>query len=471
MSYKKGENRDQLTLMPLFLDDYIGADSICRIIAAYVSNLDMSAMDFKYAQTKETGRPPFNPTSMLMLYLYGYLNRVRSSRRLEAETHRNIEVMWLLEKLTPDDKTISNFRKDNAKALKKVFRQFSLWCNEQDLYGRELTAVDGSKFRANANRRSIHTQKGTEKRLAEIEKKISEYMNELEKNDQAETDDASFDSGRISEVLKHLNEKKETLQEWLKKIEESDGKEISTIDPDAHFMHTNGDGRNLDACYNVQTVVDSKHKLIVDFDVTTCPDDKGALVAMTESAKEIMGVDKVGVAADKGFYDGEDISICEQSGTTCYIPATLDYKPAPNENYNKSKFRYDAQNDCYICPKNQTLPLVKTRKQNGEIIRKEYQSSKVCKKCPNRHLCTITQRGGRTIVRNAHQDILDTINDRMKTTEGYETFRERKKIVEHPFGTIKAVWGFKQFLCHRQEKTIGEASLMFLAYNLRLLLI
>jgi len=466
MKYKQGEYREQLTIEPLCLDDYIPQNSICRIIAAFVGSLDLLAMGFKYAETKGNGRPPYNPAAMLMLYIYGYLNRIRSSRRLEAETHRNIEVMWLMEKLTPDDKTVSNFRKDNAKSLKKVFRQFSLWCNEQDLYGRELVAVDGSKFRANANRRSIHTQKGTAKKLAEVEKKISEYMNELERNDKAEADEAKLDTARISEVLKHLNEKKETLQEWLKKIDGNDGKEISVIDPDAHLMHTNGDGRSLDACYNVQIVVDEKHKLIVDFDVSTCPDDKGALVTMTESAKEIMGVDEISATGDKGYYDGEDIEKCEQNGTTCYISAVTDYKPAPNESYNKSKFRYDAQNDCYICPENQELSLVKTRKENNEIIRKEYQNRKACKSCQNRHLCT-TAKTGRTIIRAAHQNTLDIVNTRMKTVEGYTTFCERKKIVEHPFGTAKAVWGYKQFLCRGHEKTIGEASLVFLAYNLR----
>ena len=468
MPYIQGENREQMTLTPMCLDDYIEDNNICRVIAAYVSSIDMADMGFKYAETKENGRPPYNPTAMLMLYLYGYLNRVRSSRRLEAETHRNVEVMWLLEKLTPDDKTISNFRKDNGKSLKKVFRVFSLWCNEQELYGRERAAVDGSKFRANANRKSIHTQKGTEKKLAEVEKKISEYMNELEKNDKAEEEEARVDTSRIGEILKHLSEKKETLQEWLQKIEENDGKEISTVDPDAHLMHTNGDGRPLDACYNVQTVVDSKHKLIVDFDVSTCPDDKGALVTMTESAKEIMGVDELDVAADKGYYDGDDIEKCEANGTVCHIPKTADHAPAPDENYNKSKFRYDAENDCYICPEGKTLPFRKLNKhKDDKESRRVYYDSKICGNCPNREKCTTNKRDGRAIYRNPHQDALDVVNARMKTNEGREIFCERQKIVEHPFGTTKAVWGFKQFLCRGQEKTTGEASLVFLAYNFR----
>jgi len=462
MPYIQGENREQLTLTPMCLDDYITSDSICRVIDAFVRSLDITELGFKYSQTKDTGRPPHDPANMLMLYLYGYLNRIRSSRRLEAETHRNIEVMWLMEKLTPDDKTICNFRKDNAKALKKVFRQFSLWCSHQGLYGKELVAVDGSKIRANSSRRNIHTQKGTEKKLAEIEKKISEYMNELERNDTVEADDVKLDAARISEVLKHLNEKKETLQDWLKKIEENNGEEISTIDPDAHIMRQGGDGRALDACYNVQSVVDEKHKLIVDFDVSTCPDDKGALPKMTESAKEIMGVDKISVVADKGYYDGDDIEISEKNGTACFVAVVESYAHAPDTNYDKKHFKYDAEKDCYICPEGKVLPFKKLHVDGSRI----YSSAKICKNCPNKENCT-KNKYGRSIYRNSHQDVLDTNNARMLTDEGRETFRERKKIVEHPFGTTKAVWGYRQFLCRGQEKTTAEMSLTFLAYNFR----
>jgi transposase len=301
MPYKQGENRNQLTLTPLCLDDYIKPDSICRVIAAYVGNLDIATLGFKYAEAKDTGRPPHDPAKMLALYLYGYLNRVRSSRRLEAETRRNVEVMWLMEKLTPDDKTICNFRKDNAAALKKVFREFSLWCNQQGLYGKELVAVDGTKIRANNSRRNIHTQKGTEKELASVEKKIGEYMNELESNDDAEASDVKLDAAALREALKRLQEKKDKLADWLTKIEANGGAEISTIDPDAHIMHSGGDARPLDACYNVQAVADAKHKLIVDFDVSTCPNDSGALRQMTEAAKEIMGVSEISAVADKEF--------------------------------------------------------------------------------------------------------------------------------------------------------------------------
>ena len=467
MPYIQGENREQMTLTPMCLDDYIEPDNICRVIAAYVGRLNMRVLGFKYAESKDTGRPPHDPASMLMLYLYGYLNRIRSSRRLEAETKRNVEVMWLMEKLTPDDKTICNFRKDNATALKKVFHEFSLWCSRQGLYGKELVAVDGSKIRANSSRRNIHTQKGTEKGLASVEKKINEYMNELDVNDAAEDDVTKLSPEAVREILQRLNDKKDALQNWLRQIESNDGMEISTVDPDAHIMHTGGDGGNLDACYNVQSVVDKKNKLIVDFDVSTCPDDSGALLKMT-GAKEIMEVDKISVAADKGYYNGGDIEQCEQNGTACYIPKTDDYAHAPDRNYDKSNFKYDKESDCYICPEGQTLPFRQLQKR-GEGIEtgRVYYDNTVCRKCPNKEKCMTNKRDGRKIYRNNRQGALDIVDSRMQAAEARQIFRERKKIVEHPFGTVKAVWGYRQFLCRGQEKTTAEMSLTFLAYNLR----
>jgi transposase len=440
-----------------------------------VNNLDLAEMEFKYAETKSTGRPPYDPSPMLMLYLYGYLNRIRSSRRLHAETMRNVEVMWLMEKLTPDDKTICNFRKDNAAALKKVFRAFSLWCNEQELYGKELVAVDGSKIRANSSRKNIHTKNVTEKDIASIEKKISEYMNELEKNDAAEANEAKLSSETIQEILKHLNEKKGTLQGLLKQIEANGGNEISTVDPDAHFMHQGGDGRSLDACYNVQTVVDSKHKLIVDFEVSTCPDDKGALPMMTERAKEIMGVDEISVAADKGYYDGDDIAECEKNGTTCYIPKVgSQAHDAPDPKYNRIHFKYDRENDCYICPEGAKLGFRRNKKRalksneskEDQKFDRVYANYDACRNCACYAQCTTNKRG-REVFRNLNQDALDIVDNRMKADNARQTLRERKKIVEHPFGTTKHIWGYRQFLCRGKKKTTAEQSLTFLAYNFR----
>jgi transposase len=462
MSYTTGENREQLTLMPLCLDDYIGEGSVCRVIDAYVNSLNLAALGFKYAETKATGRPPFDPADMLKLYIYGYMNRVRSSRRLEAETQRNVEVMWLLGKLTPDDKTICNFRKDNPEALKKTFREFSLWCAKQGLCDKELVAVDGTKIRANANRHSIHTAKGTEKMLSEVNEKIEKYLKLLDETDANERDETKPSAETVRSILAHLSEKKAELTSRKAEIEANGGKEISTVDPDAHLMHTNGDGRPLDACYNVQTVAESKNGLVLDFDVTTCPDDKGALPKMTESAKEIMGIETLEVSADKGYYDGGDISECEQNGVVTYIPKTADYAHAPDSRYDRKNFKYDTEKDCYICPEDQTLICNKIRPDGS----KNYQNKKVCKNCPQRAKCTVN-KSGRTICRNANQAVLDRNNSRMSIETGREKYKTRSRTIEHIFGTIKAVWGYRQFLCRTQERTTAETSFAFLAYNLR----
>ena len=290
MQYITGENRDQMTFTPMCLDDYIADDAVVRVIDAFVDTLNLIALDFKRAELNECGRPPYSPAMMLKLYIYGYMNRIRSSRRLQAEAGRNIEVMWLTGKIVPDDRTIAYFRHDNAASLKKVFKEFSLWCKEAGLYGGKSVAVDGTKMRANANRNSIHTAKLTDMKLAEVDEKIDKYMKLLDEADRKEINESAFSSETVKSILKHLSEKKDRLLGRKKQIDENGGKEVSTVDPDARIMHTNGDGRSLDACYNVQTVADSKNKLIMDFDVTTCPDDKGALPKMTASAKYIANV-------------------------------------------------------------------------------------------------------------------------------------------------------------------------------------
>jgi transposase len=466
MPYTIGESREQLTLMPLCLDDYIGENSVCRMIDAYVNSLDMAALGFKYAETKATGRPPFDPADMLKLYVYGYMNRVRSSRRLEAEAQRNVEVIWLLGKLTPDDKTICNFRKDNPVALKKTFREFSLWCVKQGLCDRELAAVDGTKIRANANRHSIHTEKGTEKMLSEVNEKIERYLKLLDETDANEADETKLSAENVKSILAHLSEQKAKLAVQKAEIEANYGKEISTIDPDAHLMHTNGDGRNLDACYNVQAVAEPKNGLILDFDVTICPDDKGALPKMAESAKKILGVQTLDVSGDKGYYDGGDAAECEQNGVTAYVPKVADHSHAPDRNYDKSNFKYDVENDCYTCPEGNAVPFNRLQKRPDVGIDRLYQNRKLCPNCPNREKCTIN-KSGRIISRNSNQDALDRNNARMATDAGREKYKTRSSTIEHIFGTVKAVWGYRQFLCRTRERTTAETSLAFLAYNLR----
>ncbi|GHU71620.1 transposase [Clostridia bacterium] len=461
MAHIVGDNRMQYTLMPLCLDDYIEDCSVCRVIDVYIGSLDLIEFGFKYAEAGIIGRPSYDPADMLKLYIYGYLNRIRSSRRLEVEAKRNVEVMWLLNNLTPDDKTISNFRKDNSDSLKKAFREFSIWCAKQGLCDKENVAVDGTKIRANANRHSIYTEKGTEKMLAEVQAKIDKYMKQLDESDAEESDENKLTPETIKSILEHLADKKAKLLARKAAIEANGGKEISTVDPDAHLMHTNGDGRNLDACYNVQTVAEGKSGLVLDFDVTTCPDDKSALPKMAESAKEVLDVQTLEVAADKGYYDGEDIAHCEQNEVITYIPKVALYAHAPEESYNLSGFTYNAESDSYTCPEGEVLTLKRAR-SNG---RKEYTNRSACQGCNNRERCTTANN--RTICRTENQEALDRNNERMLTEEGREKYRQRSCTIEHIFGTIKAVWGYRQFLCRTRERTMAEMSLTYLAHNLR----
>jgi len=470
MTYIIGESRDQFTLTPLCLDDYIGPDSICRVIEAYVSRLDMIALGFKYAEIKDTGRPPFDPAKMLSLYIYGYLNRVRSSRRLEAETGRNIEVMWLMDKLTPDDKTISNFRKDNAAALRKVFREFSLWCSAEGLYGKELIAVDGTKIRAASSRKNSHTQKFTEKQLADVEKKITKYMKSLDENDAQESDEVKPSAEAVQDALKKLTDKKAKLEGFLDQMKENGVEEISTVDPDCRIMKQGGDGRPLDACYNVQTAVDAKNKLIVDFEVTSCAKDAGSLFETTQSAKEILDVQEITVVADKGYYEGKDIADCENHGTTCLIPEVPGSYSAPDPKYDHENFIYNKESDIYTCPEGQALSykrVIKHNKADGtKGTNRVYGNPKACANCPHRAECT-ESKNGRSIYRSEYQDTLDEVDARMSTPEGRQTFKKRQQTVEHPFGTTKHGWGYRNYLCRGKEKTTAEQSMVFLAYNLR----
>ena len=465
MPYISGEDREQLSLLPVCLDDYIGRDNICRVIAAYVESLDMVALGFKYAQTKGTGRPPHNPSSMLMLYLYGYMNRIRSSRRLEVETTRNVEVMWLMRKVTPDDKTICNFRKDNAEALKRAFREFSIWCNQQGLYGREVIAVDGTKIRANNSRKNIHTKKNTEMLLGDIEKKIAEYMTKLEENDAVEQADPELSTEAIQDTLKRLQARKTKLEDWRAQIEANGDHEIAEIDPDCRMMKQGGNARALDACYNVQTVVDDKNKLIVDFEVTSSSDEKEALPKMSEAAKEIMGVSEITVLADKGYYIPKDIAACEQNQTICLVASVERGAGAPDPAFDHKAFQYDKERDCYICPMGKDIPFRRI-KTDGKLVGREYHNSIACNACSKHASCTKLKRG-RLIFRNPYQDALDIVNARMRSTEGRHAYKRRKELVEHPFGTTKRSWAFGNFLCRGRQKVTGEQSLVFWAYNFR----
>ena len=424
------------------LDDYISDDHICRVISAFVNQLDMKALNFKYAEHENIGNRPYDPRMMLSLYIYGYLHRIRSSRRLEAETYRNVEVMWLMSGLTPNNKTICNFRKDNPEPLRSVFREFNILCKNLSLFGGELTATDGTKFRANNSRKNNHNKITVEKSLSYINKQISEYMNALEESDSNETDDLKLSPEKIKEILKNLNERKAKYESLSSRLETES--EISTIDVDARLMHSGGDARPLDVCYNVQTIVDSKHSLIVDFEVSNRADDKGNLNNMTMKAKEVMCVETLTNLADRGYYDGEDIVSCEDNGVTSLVSKPKSGGRSKEKCFKREQFIYDVEKNCYICPCKRELSFKRVDERCGKKYL-VYNNFSACNECKSRSKCTSSKY--RNILRISYQDKLDIVDKRTKDKK--DLYRKRQSIVEHVFGTIKSVWGYKQCLCRR----------------------
>jgi len=284
LAYITGEDRYQITMFPECIDDYVSDDNPVRFIEAFVMSLDLIKMGFKYSQDNKIGRPPYNPQDMLKLYIYGYLNRIRSSRRLEAEAARNLELIWLMRKLKPDFKTIADFRKDNKKALIQVFREFSLLCKDWGLYGREIVAIDGSKFRASNSKRNNYNEKKLNRHIKYIEDKIKQYMEDLEEGDAAEAGIPKSTAEEINQRIKELQERKVKYQEKLEELQKSNDTEVSTTDPDARLMAVNNNG--IEVSYNVQTVVDAKHSLIVDTEVTNNPTDYDQLSNMAKKSSE-----------------------------------------------------------------------------------------------------------------------------------------------------------------------------------------
>ena len=461
MRYKEGKNKHQLSLTPICLDDYVPEDHLCRVISAFTSQLDMKALGFKYAEPNNLGCRPYDPRMMLNLYIYGYMNRVRSSRRLEAETNRNIEVMWLMDRLAPDYKTISNFRKDNAKILRKTFYSFSIMLRHLGLYGGEVEATDGTKFRANNSRKNNHNKTTVKRELSRLDKKISEYMNALDKVDKEEEGDKTPTADELRAALEKLKERKIRFEELESNVESEN--EVSTIDSDSHLMRSGGDARALDVCYNVITTVDSKHNLIVDFDVTDRADDKGNLLNMSERAKDILGTGTFTHLGDKGFYDGEDIAACEKKGITCLVAKPKPGGRTKSKEFRLDNFSYDREKDIYECPCQYHLRFMRMQKHSNGKEYRVYANYSACSKCARKSECTKAKH--RQIFRLPYQDILDIVDER--TQNNKQLYRKRQEIVEHPFGTIKAVWGYKQFLCRGKIKVAAEASLAYLAYNLR----
>jgi len=316
MGYIEGQDRNQIILFPESIDEYVSDNNAIRIIDEYIEQLDLEGLHFNRAATPSLGRPPYHPKDLLKLYIYGYFNRIRSSRRLEQEAIRNLEVIWLIRKLKPDFKTIADFRKDNKQALKKVFRDFTRLCDEWELFGKELVAIDGSKFRACNAKKNNYNQKKLARHLAYLDEKIEGYLKELDHHDRAESPDRKPDAKEIKERIQQLKDRREKYESYQRELKQSGGNEVSTTDPDARLMANSNN--HVEVSYNVQTTVDAKHKLIADFKVTQKPNDLGELAHMALRAKKLFGNKAFEALADKGYYQAQDLKKCTKNGITVY---------------------------------------------------------------------------------------------------------------------------------------------------------
>ena len=458
MSFIEGVGRDQQTLFPEVLDDYIPFDHPVRFIDAYVDQLDLATLGFERATAADTGRPGYDPRDLLKLYIYGYLSGICSSRKLERETLRNVEVMWLLRRLRPDFKTIAEFRRRNTKALRPLFREFTLLCKKLDLFGAELVAIDGSKFRAvNAKRRN-YSRPMLEEILRAVDERIARY---LETTEAADTDDEHHAGETVdrSAELTRLQSRAAEVRAMLAELDSTGESQISLTDPDSRTMKVR---IGTDVCYNAQTAVDEKNKLIVAVEVTNEPTDRNWLSRMAIEAKHVLGAGQLAVVADKGYSSAREVEACVEANIVPYLP-----KPETSANkalglFTKNDFHYDRERDLYLCPAGEELTFRHASHEKGRDIR--YYRTYACGHCALRPQCTRNLQS-RRISRSANEHVLEEMNARVASHP--EILRKRKAIVEHPFGTIKRWMNQAYFLTRTLTNVRAEFCLSALAYNLK----
>ena len=466
--YKKGENRKQQLLFPPSIDEYVSEDNSVRAIEDYVELLDMVKLGFtNSALSSEDGRPAYHPKVLLKIYIYGYLNKIRSSRKLEQEITKNVEMMWLCSGLKPSYKTISNFRKDNSKALKQVFREFTLLCKELDLITGELVAVDGAFLRANASKNQLVMKKSVVKDLKIINKKIDDYLVKMEfadKEEKREKDLKPLPTNSFPKIV----ERKEKLDKDLALLEKMGLTQYNRTDPDAKVMVK--PAHNLMA-YNVQIAVDSKFKFIIATDISSIGQDTNQLYNMSNKSKEILKQDSLNVVVDKGYYNTNDIKECIDNNINPYVSIPKYKQSTKNKLFSADRFVYDDKEDCYICPNNQTLTKASFTQKKKKKINFVYRgTSSMCKACPLRDNCLPKKTATKSVYRWEHQEQLNQYHEKMKTDKAKALIKKRGSIVEHPFGTIKQHLGWSHFLVRGTEKVSGENALIMFSYNFRRLL-
>ena len=458
--FVEGADRGQSTLLPECLDDWVGEDNPVRVIDAFVNALDLTELGFDGIKPAATGRPSYHPSVLLKLYIYGYLNRVQSSRRLEREAGRNLEVIWLLGRLAPDHKTIADFRKDNGTALRKVCARFVDLCREMGLLATASVAIDGSKFKAVNNRDRNFTRGKVERRRAQLQESVDRYLSQLDTADRQEPTDALTDrTARLKEKLGKLKEQMDKLAAYERLMLASPDQQISLTDPDSRSMATSGRGSGV-VGYNVQVAVDTEHHLIVTHEVTNSGSDRAQLAKMGKQAKAVLGTETLEAVADRGYFDSEEILACDAAGIAVTLPKPMTSGAKAEGRFGKQDFVYIAVDDVYRCPAGERLTYRFSSVENGLNVRRYWTSA--CGTCSLKDRCTPSAQ--RRIRRWEHEDVVEAVQRRLDAAP--EAMRRRRETVEHPFGTMKARMGATHFLTRTLPKVAAEMALSVLAYNL-----
>jgi transposase len=458
--FVEGEDRRQGVLLPEFLDDYVSEENPVRAIDVFVEALDLGALGFGGVVPEATGRPGYHPGVLLKIYVYGYINQVASSRRLEREALRNVELMWLTGRLAPDFKTIADFRKDNGPAIRATCRQFVELCRRLELFTHAVAAIDGSKFKAVNARDKNFTRASIQRRMDQVEASIERYMAALETADRQDGELAQAKSGRLREKIAALREQMKSFQTMEVQVHATPDQQVSLTDPDARAMGTSGKGSAV-VGYNVQTAVDAQHHLIVAHEVTNVGSDRVQLSNMAGQAKAAMGGEALDVLADRGYFNGEEVLACEPLGVTPYMPKPLTSGSKAEGRFGKQDFVYVPDDDAYRCPADEVLTWRFTSVEKGMTLH-TYWTTK-CTDCPLKAQCTTGKQ--RRIKRWEHEAVIEAMQERLDRKP--DAMRIRRATVEHPFGTIKACMGATHFKTRTLEKVKTEMSLHVLAYNLK----
>jgi len=458
--FVEGADRRQSTLFPECLEDWIIEDNPVRVIDVFVDELDLAELGFSRVDPEATGRPSYHPSALLKLYIYGYLNRVQSSRRLEREAGRNVEVMWLTGRLVPDHKTIADFRKDNGKAIRQVCARFVDLCREIGLLATASVAIDGSKFKAVNNRDKNFTRGKVERRRAQLEESVARYLSRLDTADRQEPTEAlATKTERLKEKLAKLKEEMAKLATVEAQMLASPDQQVSLTDPDSRSMATSGRGSGV-VGYNVQVAVDTEHHLIVAHEVTTSGSDRAQLANMAKQAKAVLQAQELAAVADRGYFNSPEILACHEAGITVTLPKPMTSGAKADGRYGRQDFVYIAAEDVYRCPAGERLTYRYTNEEAGKVLRRYWTTA--CSKCPLKSQCTTGPE--RRIARWEHEHLLDAVQQRLDANP--QAMRQRRETVEHPFGTMKARMGATHFLTKTLPKVAAEMALSVLAYNL-----